>query len=111
MHGGWQFISPTLLVEVEESLLKRWVALYALTRVWRRGEREKHTCVLARLASPAGPGRAGRGEAMGADTRRAREWSIEIWPNASQVRGFLLSFIFAMSPCLICFNRDRPSRL
>jgi hypothetical protein len=56
MHDGWQFISPTLLVEVEESLLKRWVAVYALARVWRRGEKEKHTRVLARLASPAGPG-------------------------------------------------------
>jgi hypothetical protein len=29
-------------VEVEVSLLKKWVALYTLARVWRRGEREKH---------------------------------------------------------------------
>jgi hypothetical protein len=75
------------------------------------GEEKGRNTRACSLASPRRPGRAGRGEAMGADTRRAREWSIEIWPNASQVRGFLLSFIFAMSPCLICFNRDRPSRL
>jgi hypothetical protein len=36
MHGGWKLFSPTLLVEVEGSLRKRWVALYALVRVWRR---------------------------------------------------------------------------
>jgi hypothetical protein len=40
-----------LLVEVEGSLLIRWVALYALVSVWRRGEREKHTRALAHLAS------------------------------------------------------------
>jgi hypothetical protein len=50
MHGGWQLFSPTLLVEVEESLFKRWVALYTLASVWKRGEREKHTRVHARLA-------------------------------------------------------------
>jgi hypothetical protein len=33
MHGGWQLFSPTLLVEMEESLLIRWVALYALVSV------------------------------------------------------------------------------
>jgi hypothetical protein len=42
MHGGWQLFSPTLLVEVEESLLIRWVALYTLAIVWSRGERKKH---------------------------------------------------------------------
>jgi hypothetical protein len=52
MHGEWQLFSPTLLVEVEGSLLIRWVALYALASVWRRGEREEHTRALARLASP-----------------------------------------------------------
>jgi hypothetical protein len=52
MHGGWQLFSPTLLVEEEGSLLKRWVAIYALASVWRRGEMEKHTCALTRLASP-----------------------------------------------------------
>jgi hypothetical protein len=49
MHGEWQHFTPTLLVEVEESLLKRWGALYALASVWRRGEREKYMRVLARL--------------------------------------------------------------
>jgi hypothetical protein len=39
-------------VEVEEKLLIRWVALYALASVWKRGEREKHTRAVARLASP-----------------------------------------------------------
>jgi hypothetical protein len=48
-------------VKVEGSLLIRWIALYALARVWRRREREKHTRALARLA---GPGVAWRGEAM-----------------------------------------------
>jgi hypothetical protein len=56
MHGWWQLFSPTMLVEVEWSLLIRWVAPYALTSVWRRGERGKHTRVLARLASPGGAG-------------------------------------------------------
>jgi hypothetical protein len=58
MHSGWQLFNPTLLVEVEGSLFKRWVALYELVRVWRRGEREKHMRMLARVTSP---GRAGRG--------------------------------------------------
>jgi hypothetical protein len=56
MYGGWRLFSPTLLVEMEENLLIRWVAPYALTSVWRRGERGKHT------RSLASPGRAGRGE-------------------------------------------------
>jgi hypothetical protein len=43
MHGGWQLFSPTLLVEMEGSLLIRWVALYILASVWSRGERGKHT--------------------------------------------------------------------
>jgi hypothetical protein len=50
MHGGWQLFSPTLLVEVKESLLKRWVVLYTLACVLKKGEREKHMHVLARLA-------------------------------------------------------------
>jgi hypothetical protein len=41
MHGGGQLFSPTFLVKVERSLLKEWVALYALVRVWSRGERKK----------------------------------------------------------------------
>jgi hypothetical protein len=49
MHGGWQLFCPTLLVEVEGNLFLRWVALYALASVWRRGEMEKHKRVLARL--------------------------------------------------------------
>jgi hypothetical protein len=36
----------TLLVDVEKNLLKRWITFYALARVWRRGEKEKHTCVM-----------------------------------------------------------------
>jgi hypothetical protein len=43
-------------VEVEENLLKWWVALYTLERVWRIREREKHTLVLARLAGLGGHG-------------------------------------------------------
>jgi hypothetical protein len=46
MHGGWKLFNPILLVEVEESLLISWVAFYALASMWRRGEREKHTCAL-----------------------------------------------------------------
>jgi hypothetical protein len=64
MHGGWQLFSPTLLVEMERNLLIRWVALYALASVWRRGERGKHTRTLARLTSLG----RGRGGAMGAGT-------------------------------------------
>jgi hypothetical protein len=75
MHGGWQLFSPTLLVQMERSLLIRWVALYALASVWRRVEQEKHTCELTRLASPhlAGRGVAWQGEAMGAGSRRVCE--------------------------------------
>jgi hypothetical protein len=54
MHVGWQLFSPTLLVEMEGSLLIRWIALYALASVWRRGEMGKHMRALARLASPGG---------------------------------------------------------
>jgi hypothetical protein len=71
---------------MEENLLIRWVVLYPLTSVSRRGEREKHTHALARLTSPgwgersgAGRGVAKRGETM--DARRARE--AEIRPKAS----------------------------
>jgi hypothetical protein len=95
-------------VEVEGSLLKWWVGLYALARVWRKGEREKYMRFLARLASP---GQVGHGVTMGVGARRAHEWSAEIRPKASHVHDFLLSFIIAMSPCLISLDRDRPSRL
>jgi hypothetical protein len=63
MHGGRQLFRLTLLVEVEGNLMKQWVALYALARAWRRGAREKHKHVFARLTLP---GVAWRGEAMGA---------------------------------------------
>jgi hypothetical protein len=63
MHGGRQLFSLTLLVEVEGNLMKQWVALYALARVWRRGAREKHTHVFTGLTLP---GVAWRGEGMGA---------------------------------------------
>jgi hypothetical protein len=33
MHGEWQLFNPTMLVEVEGSLLIRWIALYALASV------------------------------------------------------------------------------
>jgi hypothetical protein len=44
MLGGWQQFSPTLLVNVERSLLIRWVALYAFISLWRIGKRDEHTC-------------------------------------------------------------------
>jgi hypothetical protein len=50
MHGGWQLFSPTLLVEVERSLLIKCVALYAHGNVWMRKEREKHKSMLLCLA-------------------------------------------------------------
>jgi hypothetical protein len=74
MHGGWQLFSPTLLVEVEGSLLIRWIALYALISVWRREERGKHTrarsLTLPRWARPRRTrlDRAWCGEAMGMGT-------------------------------------------
>jgi hypothetical protein len=81
---------------------------HACACMWRRGEKEKHTRVLARLALT---GRAGRGEPMGTGARRARESSAEIRPKASHVCSLLLLFIFATSPCLIRFDRDKPSQL
>jgi hypothetical protein len=42
-----------------------------------------------------------QGKAKGAGVRHVSEWSIEIWPKPWQDRGFILSFIFAMSLCLI----------
>jgi hypothetical protein len=48
VYIGCQLCSPILLVEVEESLFKSWVALYVVTRVWRRGERDIRV-----LASPS----------------------------------------------------------
>jgi hypothetical protein len=56
MHSEWQLFSPTLLVEMEGSLLIMWVALYALASVWRRGESGKHT---RSLASPRWAERGG----------------------------------------------------
>jgi hypothetical protein len=44
-----------LLVEIEKSIIIRWVALYALASVWRREERGKYT-----RARPAGRGVAMR---------------------------------------------------
>jgi hypothetical protein len=72
MHGGCQVFSPTLLVEVEGNLLIRWIALYELASVWRRGEMERH---MRSLTSPRRAGWSGawRGEVMGAGARRARE--------------------------------------
>jgi hypothetical protein len=48
---------------------------------------------------------------MGSGAQRACEYSAKIWPRASQVRSFLLPFIFTMSLCLIRFDRDRHNRL
>jgi hypothetical protein len=45
---------------MEGSLLKTLIALYTLTSVWRRGEREKHT----RARALTSPGRAERGVAQ-----------------------------------------------
>jgi hypothetical protein len=59
----------------------------------------------------AGPGGSWRGKVTAIGARCAHEWSVKIWPKASQVRDFLLSFIFAISLCLINFDKDRPSRL
>jgi hypothetical protein len=59
MHGECQLFSPTLLVEIERSVLIRWVAFYALVSVQRRGERGKH----ARSPHLAGRG-DGRGRTM-----------------------------------------------
>jgi hypothetical protein len=59
MYGGWQLFCPTLLLEVEGILLKRWLSLYAFASVWRRGEREKHM--------RARPSVAWRGEARQGD--------------------------------------------
>jgi hypothetical protein len=53
----------------------------------------------------------GQGGAMGMGTRRACEYSTEIRFKTSQAHGLLLPFSFAMSPRLIRFDRDRPSRL
>jgi hypothetical protein len=72
MHGGWQLFSPTLLVEVDESLLIRWVTFYALASVWRRGEREKHMRALT-SSGRAGWGMAWRCEVMGVGTRHVCE--------------------------------------
>jgi hypothetical protein len=71
MHGEWQIFSPTLLVKMEGSIIIRFVALYALARVWRRGERKKDMC--ARSSRLVGRGGAWHGEAMGAGARCARE--------------------------------------
>jgi hypothetical protein len=102
MYCGCQLFSLTLLVEVEESLLKRWVTLYALTRVWSRGESETHRCSSRRARC---------GEVMGVGAQCAHEWSAKIWPKASQVHDFLLPFIFTLNLCVIHFDRDRSSRL
>jgi hypothetical protein len=78
------------------------------------GEEEKWRNTSAcLLASPGGAGQGGawRGEAMGMDARCVHEYFTKIWPKASQVYSFLLPLIFATSPCLIRFDRDRPSRL
>jgi hypothetical protein len=57
----------------------------------------------------AGHGVEWRDEAMGTGVRCVREWFAKIRPKVSQVHDFLLSFIFAISPCLIRFDRDRPN--
>jgi hypothetical protein len=47
-------------VEVEGSLLLRWVALYARVSAWMREERRKHTRALARLTERVMAGRGAR---------------------------------------------------
>jgi hypothetical protein len=63
MHGGRQLFSPNLLVELEGSLLIRWV------------EESKNGEIYTSAHSPrrAGRGVAWRGEAMDAGARRACE--------------------------------------
>jgi hypothetical protein len=73
MHGGWQLFSPTLLVEIEGSLLIKWVALYILASVWsRKRNGETH----ARARSPR---RAGRGV--------ARRWAHDVRVNSPSKSG------------------------
>jgi hypothetical protein len=94
------------------SLLIKWIALYALANMWRRGETEKHMCSFA-SSHRAGQGRAWRGLAR----RWARAHDVHVnspsksspkprMPAASFCHLFLL-----LSLCLIHFDRDRPSRL
>jgi hypothetical protein len=59
MHGGCQLFSPILPVEIVESLL----ILYMHLQVCGAEEKEKNTCVLARLTS-MGRGGVGRGDTM-----------------------------------------------
>jgi hypothetical protein len=115
MHDGWELFTPTLLVEVEENLLIRCVALHTLARVWRRGKIGKHMHALAHLASL---GRAWRGEARQGKARRwARVHNVcmnSLPKSGSKPHRSTTSFcrlFFATSPCLIRFDRDRPNRL
>jgi hypothetical protein len=78
MHGGWQLFSSTLLVEVERSQLKMWVALYTLARVQKKGEREKH--MLTHSPCLVGPGRA-----MGAGAQHVCEWSVKIRATTTEL--------------------------
>jgi hypothetical protein len=93
MHGVCQLFSHTLLVEMEERLLIRWVILYALTSVRRRGEKEKHTRALTRLISP--------GVAWAHDVRMNSPPKFRPKPHMHA----------ASFPCLRYFDRDRPSHL
>jgi hypothetical protein len=114
MHGGWQLFSPTLLLEMEGSQLIRWVALYALASVWRRGERGKHTRVLACLASPHrdGPGWARRGVVR--RWARAHDVRVNSPPKSGpKPHRPAASFchLFCNKSVSNMVDRDRPSRL
>jgi hypothetical protein len=75
-------------------------------QVCRREEKGRNIRALTRLT---GKGMARRGEGRG---RTTCAWIVHWNPaKAAQVHGFLLPFIFAMSLCQICFDKDRPSRL
>jgi hypothetical protein len=61
MHGGWQLFNPTLLMEVEESLLIRWVALTGPSEAGHGGARRwawvHNVCVNSPLKSSPKPHR------------------------------------------------------
>jgi hypothetical protein len=101
MHARWQPFSPNLIVEVERSLLKRWVAVYTLASVEERRKREAHE----HARSPHLARRGGAGDGSGRMNGLAKFGLKHRRPTTSFCRLF-----FAMSSCIIHFDRDRPSQ-